>query len=398
VKKIWLMAMITYRRHIRSGTFLILTFGLPALMIIAGAIPVLSTLRGNLPQMGYVDRTEQLSPVSQVRVEGTVVNLIRYENADAAMAALEQGEIDGYLVIPSDYFQGQAPIYYGEEEPGPLVNEALTDFMRRAMLADQPDWVTERLADPSRVTYVARDSGEEVVEGPGVLVRVVTPVVLALVFALVVFTGASQMGSAVVQEKDQRSLELVITSLSPRELIMGKVLGMTLLTMTQIAIWATGAGIAIGLGLAAAGGQAPSIPWEAVIWAALLGVPGYFLYTVLASGLGIIAGDRQQARQLSGLLGFVGLSPLYLMGILINNLDGPLALGLTWFPLTAPMIALFRMALSQVPTWQLGISLAILIVSLFASIWFVARIFRVAMLMYGQPLRPKQAWQVLRQA
>jgi ABC-2 type transport system permease protein len=75
-----------------------------------------------------------------------------------------------------------------------------------------------------------------------------------------------------------------------------------------------------------------------------------------------------------------------------------LALGLTWFPLTAPVIALFRMALSQVPAWQLGVSLAILMASLVASIWLVARIFRAAMLLYGQSLRPRQVWQVLRQA
>jgi ABC-2 type transport system permease protein len=398
VKKIWLMARSTYRRHIWSGTFLILTFGLPALMIIAGAIPVLSMLRGNLPRVGYVDQTEQLSPVSQVRVEGTVVNLRSYENTDQALAALEQGKIDGYLVIPIDYFQGQAPIYYGEEEPGPLVDETLTDFMRRAMLANRADWVFERLADPSQVTYVASINGEEVAEGPGLLVQVATPAVLALVFGLVVFTSASQLGSAVVREKDQRSMEMIITSLSPRQLVVGKVLGMSLLTATQIAVWATGAGIAIGLALVAAGGQMLSIPWEPLTWAVLLGVPGYFLYAVLAAGLGIIAGDRQQARQLAGLLGFVGLSPLYLMGILINKLDSPLALGLTWFPLTAPMIVLFRMALSQVPTWQLVVSLAILIASLAASVWFVARIFRAAMLMYGQSLHPKQVWQALRQA
>jgi ABC-2 type transport system permease protein len=392
------MATTTYRRHIRSGTFLILTFGLPALMIVAGAVPLLSALRGDIPQLGYADQTELLAPVSQVRVEGAVANLRAYPSASEARDALERGEIEGYLVIPSDYFQGQVPIYYGQEEPGPFVNEALTDFMRRAMLADQPAWVAERLADPSRVTYVARDRGEEVAEGPGVLVQVATPAVLALVFALVVFTGASQMGSAVVQEKDQRSLEIVITSLSPRELVTGKVLGMVLLTATQIAIWATGAGIAIGLAVVAAGEQMLSIPWAPLMWAVLLGVPGYFLYAVLAAGLGIIAGDRQQARQLSGLLGFVGLSPLYFMGILVNNLDGPLVLGLTWFPLTAPMIALFRMALSQVPTWQLWVSLAILIASLVASSWFVAHVFRAAMLMYGQSLRPKQIWGVLRQA
>lgn len=398
MKKIWLIARSTYSRHIRSGTFLILTFGLPALMIIAGAIPFLSTLHGDLPQMGYVDQTGQLATVSQVHVKDTVVNLKSYENADDALAALEQDEIDGYLVVPNDYFQGQVPTYYGAEEPGPLVNEALTEFMRRAMLADEADWVIERLADPSRVTYVASISGEEVAEGPGLLAQVATPAVLALVFGLVVFTGASQLGSAVVREKDQRSMEIVITSLSPRQLVMGKVLGMSLLTATQITIWATGAGIAIGLALVAAGGQMLSIPWEPLTWAVLLGVPGYFLYAVLAAGLGIIAGDRQQARQLAGLLGFVGLSPLYFIGLLINNLDSPLALGLTWFPLTAPMIVLFRMALSQVPTWQRVLSLAILIASLVASVWFVARIFRAAMLMYGQSLRPSQVWQVLRQA
>jgi ABC-2 type transport system permease protein len=134
------------------------------------------------------------------------------------------------------------------------------------------------------------------------------------------------------------------------------------------------------------------------LWAALLCGPGYFLYAFLAAGLGLIAGDQQQARQLSGLLGFLGLAPLYFMGALVNAMDGPLAIGLTWFPLTAPVIALFRLALTQVPVWQLIVSLAILILSLAASIWFVARIFRSAMLLYGQSLRPKQIWQVLWQA
>jgi ABC-2 type transport system permease protein len=75
-----------------------------------------------------------------------------------------------------------------------------------------------------------------------------------------------------------------------------------------------------------------------------------------------------------------------------------LAIGLTWFPLTAPVVALFRLALTEVPAWHLIVSLVILLISLAASIWFVARIFRAAMLMYGQSLRPKQIWRALRQA
>jgi ABC-2 type transport system permease protein len=156
----------------------------------------------------------------------------------------------------------------------------------------------------------------------------------------------------------------------------------------------------IGVGVALFGTlqmQDLSIPWSALLWGALLGIPGYFLYATLGTGLGVIAGDKQQARQLAGMLGFLGMGPLYFMGLIIDNLGGPLGVGLTLFPLTAPTMTLFRMTLSQVPIWQLGASLTIIMLNLAASIWFVARIFRVAMLIYGQALQPREILRALRQ-
>lgn len=398
MRKIWLLAMATYRRHIRSATFLILTFGLPLLVVVAGAISFIAQMGDELPVLGYVDQTGRLSQVTQVRVENASLSLTPYAGSGEAQTALQQGEIDAYLVIPGDYFQGGRPVFYGEEEPGARLEAALTRFMRQAMLSEAPGWILERLDEPSVLSYVAYDTDEEISEGPAMLLHVVTPAVMALAFALAVFTGANQMGSAIVREKDQRSMEMIITSLSPRELVMGKVLGMTLLTLTQVGIWTVGGGIVAGLALVASHAQNVSMPWSALVWGLLLGVPGYFLYAVVAAGMGVIAGDRQQARQLAGLLGFVGVSPLYLMGALLKALDGPLAVALTFFPLTAPMVALFRMALTQVPIWQLVVSLVTLIASLAASIWVVAHIFRTAMLMYGQSLRPAQIWRALREA
>jgi ABC-2 type transport system permease protein len=98
------------------------------------------------------------------------------------------------------------------------------------------------------------------------------------------------------------------------------------------------------------------------------------------------------------MLGFIGMGPLYLIGAIIDNLGGTLGVALTLFPLTAPTITLFRMTLSDVPTWQLGASLAIVLVTLAVAVWFVARIFRAAMLMYGQTLGPKQIMRALREA
>jgi ABC-2 type transport system permease protein len=401
MRKSWLVAAATYRRRVRSSAFLLLTFGLPLLMVAVGAISILTQLRGALPPVGYVDQTGQLATVESVPVMDDTLDLTSYADVDAARQALMDGDIAGYLVIPQNYFEEQSatPTFYGEHSPNARLESGLTAFMRRAMLPEAPAWQIERLEDPAEITFVARQTGERVAQGPALVVRLATPAVLALIFVFTVFTSANQMGSAVVREKEQRSMEMVITSLSPRQLVIGKVLGMTLLSLTQVGVWMVGAGVAIGLALfGTLSVQDLSIPWSAVLWAVLLGVPAYFLYAVLGSGLGVIAGDKQQARQLAGLLGFLGMGPLYLMGAIINNLGGPLGVALTLFPLTAPTIALFRMTLSDVPTWQLAASFAIIVVSLVASIWVVARIFRAAMLMYGQALRPRQIVRALREA
>ena len=399
MRKIGLVASATYRRRVRSTAFLLLTFGVPLLMVIAGGVTVLVELGGDVPEIGYVDQTGQLATVASVPIGDETLQVRSYEAPGDARKALNRGDIAGYLVIPEDYLEGGMPTYYGEKAPGARLESGMTALMRKAMLPEAPEWALERLDDPSSITYVSTETGERVVHGPALIIRVLIPAFLALVFVLSVFTSANQMGSAVVREKEQRAMEMVITSISPRELVTGKVLGMTLLSLTQVGLWILGAAIAIGLTLLGALRiQDLSIPWSAVLWAALLGIPGYFLYAVLGAGLGIIAGDKEQARQLSGMLGFLGMGPLYLMGVLIENLGGPLGVGLTMFPLTAPTIALFRMTLSEVPTWQLGASLGIMVVTLGVSIWFVARIFRAAMLLYGQALAPREIVRALRQA
>ncbi|MFQ5857145.1 MAG: ABC transporter permease, partial [Anaerolineae bacterium] len=397
MRKAWLIATSTYRRRVRSGTFLILTFGLPVMMVIAGAIPVIRARDSELPNVGYVDETGRLVPVTQVSIADAPLTLMSYSDTADARAAFQRGDIAGYLVIPEGYLQGQSAVFYGQQEPAGNLQDALTAFMRRAMLRGEPDWLLGRLANPARVTYVARDSGVEISEGPALFLRVAFPAILALIFAFAVITSPGQMGSVMVHEKDQRSMEIIITSMSPRELVAGKVLGMSLLSLTQVTIWALGGGIAASLALSSSVDlQSLSIPWHAVIWALLLGVPGYFLQTVLAAGVGIIAGDTQQAEQLTGIVGFLIFVPLILLGPLVNTPDGPLAVGLTLFPFTGPIVGLIRMALTEVPTWQLVASLTLIITSLAGSIWVVARIFRAAMLMYGRALRPRQVWEALR--
>lgn len=399
MRKIWLTAAATYRRRVRSGMFLILTFGLPAIMVLAGTVPLLLNRGDAMPTVGYVDETGRLTPAADAGANFDGLDVVTLSDAEAAQAALRQHEIAGYLVIPADYFAGGRPTYYGPAEPTEQLEDALERLLRGALLSNQPDWVTARVNNPARLTFTARDSGVALRDGPAVTVRIAIPAILGLMLALVLFTGAGQMGSAIVREKDQRAMEMVITSMAPRELVAGKIVGMTLLSLTQVAVWTVGGAVAFGLGLSGyVDFRTLSIPWAAVGWALALGIPTYFLYATLAAGLGVIGGDNQQAQQLAGVLGLGALSPLWLLAPVLSAPNGGLAVGLTLFPLTGAVIGLVRLALVEVPAWQLSLSVVILIVCVAVSAWTVTRIFRAAMLMYGQALRPRQLWRALSDA
>jgi ABC-2 type transport system permease protein len=135
-----------------------------------------------------------------------------------------------------------------------------------------------------------------------------------------------------------------------------------------------------------------------LLWAVLLGFPGYLLYAVIAAGIGVVAGDTQQAQQLAGFLGFFGLLPMWFAGTVVEAPNSPAAVGLSLFPLTGPIFSLLRMTFTRVPLWQLLASLGLILVSLAAAVWAVTRVFRAAMLLYGQTFGPRQILRALRQS
>lgn len=394
MNKIWLLAATTYRRQIRSGAFLVLTFALPVLMVIAGAIPIL-TSRGDdaTGMIGYV-ATGAATDVTQVSGDGESFDVRRYESADAARSALEAGQIAGYLLLENG---NETAVYTTSGDISNTQQAAVTALMRRLALREQPDWARERIADPVKVTYAALDTTMTLTEGTALTLRAILPVALGVLFGLAIFLTSSQMGTAVIREKEQRAMEMVITSVEPRQLVAGKVLGITLLSATQFAIWLAAGVLALALLL---GDQLAlsdlAIFGQPLLWAALLCIPGYFLYAVLAAGLGILGGDSQQARQLTALLGIAALAPLWFTGVLIAPGSETLATALTLFPLTAPVAALVRLSLNTPPLWQMLTAVALIVISLIAALWGVSRVFRAAMLMYGQRLRPQQVWQALR--
>jgi ABC-2 type transport system permease protein len=391
--KTWLVARLTYGQHVRSGAFQLLTFGIPLMMIITGAIPFLRSQDPAVPTIGYVDESGQL-PYGALSDGPVDVEITSYKDQHAAREAAETGDIDGYLIIPTGYVAGERPSYVAQESPSSQVVAALETALRSSILADRPEWVRQRAENLANVTYIAVETDERITHGTSLVIRAVFRIALAILLALVILSSVSQTGAAVVQEKEERVMEMIITSLAPWQLVSGKVLGMTMLSMTQVTIWATGG--AVGLALVASGLENGLVlPWHALVWAILLGAPTYFFYAILAVGLGIVAGDRQHAQQLAGALGFLSMMPLWLGGMLISAPDGTLPVVLSLVPFTSSMMLLFRMAFTEIPAWQFVAAMGIVLVCLAISIYAVARILRVSMLLYGQRLTVAEIWRAL---
>jgi ABC-2 type transport system permease protein len=400
MKKIWLIASNTYSHRVRTGTFIFLTFALPLLMVAVGVFSVIFLVdEADLERVGYIDQTGQLAMVDRVELYGETLHMIELVDEEQAQAAFLNGSIEGYLLIPAGYFEGEPVTFYAEQAPGTNLRVALRQFMRQALFPEASESVIARVENPSEITYQSLRTGATVSSGIGLVVYFASPAILAVLFALAVVFMTGQLGSAIVREKEQRAMEMVVTSLRPRELVAGKVLGMALLALTQFAIWVGGAIIAISLFAPAEWNLlSVALPWRAIIWGLVLMVPGYFLYAMLGAGAGIIAGDSQQAQQMAAMAGLAGFIPIWILPMLLSQPDGPLAVGLTLFPLTAPSVALLRMSFGDVADWQLIAALIALLLGLWLATWVVARIFRGAMLIYGQTLRPRQIWTTLRRA
>lgn len=394
MRKALLLGLTTYRRQARSPSFIVLTLGLPLVTIAFVGLALAVEFGQRELTVGYVDGTGNLADVSGVERRNLHLVMRRYEDRDAAVAGYSRGEISGFLVIPAGYYEGERAVFYGNEQPNVALAYGLADFMRRAMLPDEPDWVYDRLEKPSNITYIDSRTGVSVGEGPPALVYFALPGILALLLGFALFTGVTQMGSAVVTEREQLLMETMLSSMSVREFLVGKVGGVAALTLTQTGVWIAGALLAIAgwLSRGPNGPGVPSLPPAPFVWALVLGLPCYFLYAMLAAGAGVAAGDGRQAQQLAGLLALACLAPLWMLPVILAQPDGATALVLTLVPLTGPMVSLLRMTLTNVPGWQLGASFVLVSGSVVMATICAAWLLRASLLMQGKPLLSRGGW------
>ena len=408
--KIWLIARHEYGINVRRPGFLILTASVPLLGAITlfvatffsgQAGQILENVFAPGPRVtGVVDHWGQFTPILPDYQDRFVL----YPDEATGQAAVEADEIRRLLVIPPDYLEtGQVTVITDEGSLGVADLEEssrLHRFFVDHLLRDFPDpLLRERLGDPIDPVIVFL-SQEGAPRGTvDMVVSFVVPYFFSILLIMTVFVSSGYLLNSVTEEKTSRVIEIVLSSVTPQELLAGKVMGLGAVGLTQMAVWLASAG---GLASGAVGLLGVAIPLlarpEVFVLAVLYYVLGFLVYAVLMGSVGALGADKQEAQQLAGIFSFLAAVPFFVVGVVFTNPDAPILRVLSWFPLTAPTMMMLRLPQAQVPTVDILVSILGLVIAIPLVLWLGGKLFRMGLLMYGKRPSVKEIWHLLRQA
>lgn len=380
-----------YLRTVRRRGFVFGTALLPAAM--AGFV-LLSTL--------FAPSFEPGPPPSLMVVNESALTLAvsdqlpaQLATRDQAAQALESGAVREYYVLPPAYPEQPRVERVTRTGATPSIDDlarwsgqelVLGNLLRSSLLAtaDVPPQVLARLLAPYELASVGGDGLPAPTEdeiGFGFLL----PYAFTFLFVISIFITSGYLLQSVTEEKENRVVEILLSSVPPAPLMAGKIVGLGAAGLTQVAIWVAAALLALPLIIERVPQLAGLSVSPAVLGLALIFfVLGYLAYGAIFAAVGAIAPGTREAQQYSGFLGFFAVIPLIFAGAFLADPSSSLVVALALIPLTAPAAMLQVLAITPEPPWPLVLaSLASLSVFAMLATIGASRIFRATLLLYG---------------
>jgi len=399
MRKYWLLARHEYRKLVSKRSFLVGTLGFPLILGIIMAAGIYFSIEGDQHRpIGFVDHAGVINTaVVPLTDEGEELLPLRpFPTEDAARQALTDQEIQVYFVIPADYRHSlQMDAYYWQDAPSESAFQDFNAYLRANLASDYPDRLQPRLQEGSDLTVRAADGSREF--NSRNVFNFFVPFFAAFFFIFVVMSSSGYLLQVVTDEKENRTVEIMMTTVSPGQLIGGKALGLLAVSLTQVAIWVLTGIVAVLIGrIFIEALRFITVPWSLLVVIILFFIPAYALIAGIMTAIGSAVTELTQAQQIAGILNLLFLLPFFFAALFLANPNSPILLFLTFFPTSSFITVMMRWGMSTVPLWQMALSWLILVASALGSVWVAARVFHTGMLRYGQSLSLKEAFTAVR--
>jgi ABC-2 type transport system permease protein len=389
--KLGRIAIYEYRRNVFKLSFLLTLLSVPLIIALNVAIGLYLESRGNDDApVGYVDRAGLFADRVPVPVSGSrePLEFVPFQTQKDARAALESGQIQAFLVVPADYAETRDMTLFFLEAPGGSTTRQLYDFVQINLLADRPADVARRAALISEGVTVRSLDGRRQVPSGGPSFDIIMPMLLGFAFIFLLLMNAGYLMQAVVEEKENRTMEVLVTSVSPVQLIAGKVLGVVAVGLTQLVAWVVVGFLAIVAASVAgiAWFQDASFDGQLILTTVAVAIPAYVFAAALMTAIGATTISTQESQATGAIFFVLHVVPLYLAGLIINTPDAILPTVFTFLPFTALLTLILRNIFTSVPQWQVAVAVALQVLYAIVALWLASRAFRLGMLQYGQRL------------
>ncbi len=395
MSKIWLVFKHEYSRHVLRKRFLIALLSLPLLAIVVIVASILAVRVGfDGRPAGIVDQSGLFTNPQQLEVKkGDLLPSIQfnpYPDEASARVDLNNRKIQAFFIILPDYMETGKVQMVALDSPGEQVQSDFAKFLKQNLLASKPKEVAERITKGANLIIKNVEGSREMAENN--FLAILIPLIAGILFMVSINTSGGYLLQAVVEEKENRTMEIMVTSISPSQLMAGKILGNLSVGLTQVIVWVLGGIVAITL-LSRSNPQMDigSMVNGSFLWLLLATfLPSFIMVAALMAAVGATVTETREAQQVAGLFTLPIFMPLWFISIIFMHPNGGLARAFSLFPLTAPLTLPMRAVLTNLPAWEIILTISLLILTAIGAIWVASRAFRMGMLRYGKRLTWKE--------
>lgn len=402
-----------YLQRVRTKGFVIGTVGGPILLLAFLVVPGLLGARGAMAErhIGLADDTGVLAEPLLPRIEaaGFRVDVAAPDEVEEFRRRAEDGDIHGLLQLEAGTLRTGRAVWWGREAPSTLRRTLLEQAVARTALElrlgehDDADVAALLGGGGLEIRTLGEDDRDALDRAAGMAAGFVGAFFLYVVLLLY----GSMVLRSVIEEKTGRIVEVILSSLRPWELMLGKVLGVGAVGLTQLLVWVLAAVLLVGLGLPAllpfmgemdVLGRVPELlPGPGVTLFFLLSfVLGYFIYASLFAAVGAMCSSEQEAQQVQLPVLMLVIVPIILLMPILETPDAAWARWTSMFPFFAPILMFGRVAVGAAPLWEVLLSVVGMLGALVAVAWVAGRIYRVGILMQGKRPTLPELWRWVR--
>ncbi|MGD0707697.1 MAG: ABC transporter permease [Anaerolineaceae bacterium] len=394
MKKFWLVASHEYLRQVMRRRFLFALLSFPFFgLLMVGVIYLEFAAQSNYTPIGYVADPQVFpnfqTPLPDPTSMFSPVKIITFNTEADARTALDAKQIQVYYVLDPNYMQNGQVHAVSLTPPGDNAKSNFERALRYNLLQNTPADIADRLVAGSNIIVRTPDGSREMQLNN--YMTIILPLLAGILFMIAINTSGGYLMHAVVEEKENRTMEVIVTSISPNQLIAAKTIGNLAVGLTQLIIWI----LFVLVLLPIVKYFIPSLgnmgvdPTSILLMAAVF-LPAFVMVGALMAAVGATATESREAQQIAGLFSLPIVIPYWFISPIMLSPNSPLAIGLSLFPLTAPVTLPLRAAFTTVPIWQILTSIGLLIVCALGALWIAGRAFRLGMLRYGKRLALKE--------